>query len=58
VGERRPSAPATSAPGTAHVVTVGDAVVPRRVAHAVAEGRAAALALIAAADRPLAGAAP
>jgi 2,4-dienoyl-CoA reductase-like NADH-dependent reductase (Old Yellow Enzyme family) len=54
VGERRPCAPATSLPETAPVVVVGDAIVPRRVAHAVAEGRAAGRRLIGAADRSLA----
>jgi 2,4-dienoyl-CoA reductase (NADPH2) len=57
VGERRPCAPAIRLPETAHVIVVGDAIVPRRVAHAVAEGRAAAQRLIGAEDRPLAAAA-
>jgi 2,4-dienoyl-CoA reductase-like NADH-dependent reductase (Old Yellow Enzyme family) len=56
VGERRPRASAMGLPETAPVVVVGDAIVPRRVAHAVAEGRAAARRLIGAEDRPLAAA--
>jgi 2,4-dienoyl-CoA reductase-like NADH-dependent reductase (Old Yellow Enzyme family) len=56
VGERRPCAPSTSLPEAAPVVVVGDAIVPRRVAHAVAEGRAAARRLIGAEDRSLAAA--
>ncbi|WP_150112928.1 hypothetical protein [Streptomyces violaceusniger] len=41
VGERRPrTAPDCTNP---LVLTVGDAVVPRRVAHAIAEGREAAV---------------
>ena len=46
VGERRPRpAPDCSAP---LVVTIGDAVVPRRAAHAIAEGREAAVRIVAA----------
>ncbi len=56
VGERRPCALSSSLPETVPVVVVGDAIVPRRVAHAVAEGRAAARGLIGAEDRPLAAA--
>ena len=56
VGERRHRAPAMGLPETAPMVVVGDAIVPRRVAHAVAEGRAAARRLIGAEDRPLAAA--
>jgi 2,4-dienoyl-CoA reductase-like NADH-dependent reductase (Old Yellow Enzyme family) len=54
VGERRPRE--LTAPAGSRVIVIGDAIVPRRVAHAVAEGRAAARQLIAASDRSLAGA--
>jgi len=46
VGERRPVEPALDLPAGARVQVIGDAVVPRRVAHAVAEGRAAAEAIL------------
>jgi NADPH-dependent 2,4-dienoyl-CoA reductase/sulfur reductase-like enzyme len=45
VGERRP-ARLDGLPETAHVQSIGDAVVPRRAAHAIAEGRAAAEAIL------------
>jgi 2,4-dienoyl-CoA reductase-like NADH-dependent reductase (Old Yellow Enzyme family) len=45
VGERRPVQPAAVRDG-ARVQAIGDAVVPRRVAHAIAEGRAAAEAIL------------
>jgi 2,4-dienoyl-CoA reductase-like NADH-dependent reductase (Old Yellow Enzyme family) len=48
VGERRPVGAGVEVPATARVQTIGDAVVPRRVAHAIAEGRAAAAAILAA----------
>jgi 2,4-dienoyl-CoA reductase (NADPH2) len=57
VGERRPRVLATGLPETAPLIVVGDAIVPRRVAHAVAEGRAAANRLIGAEARPRAAAA-
>jgi 2,4-dienoyl-CoA reductase-like NADH-dependent reductase (Old Yellow Enzyme family) len=47
VGERRPVRSQVSVPATARVQLIGDAVVPRRVAHAIAEGRAAADAILA-----------
>ncbi|MBU3863442.1 hypothetical protein KN815_04890 [Streptomyces sp. 4503] len=46
VGERRPRA--TPDYANPLVLTVGDAVVPRRVAHAIAEGREAAVRIAAA----------
>ena len=45
VGERRARDWGGLIPAGAHVQVIGDALVPRRVAHAVAEGRAAAEAL-------------
>ena len=48
VGERRPVVPGFELPSNARVQLIGDAVVPRRVAHAIAEGRAAADAILAA----------
>jgi 2,4-dienoyl-CoA reductase (NADPH2) len=50
VGERRPSRPDFTPADGQTVRAVGDCVVPRRIAHAVAEGRAAAEAVAA---RPL-----
>ena len=47
VGERRPRTIQLELPAGARVQTIGDAVVPRRVAHAIAEGRAAADAILA-----------
>jgi 2,4-dienoyl-CoA reductase-like NADH-dependent reductase (Old Yellow Enzyme family) len=47
VGERRPRDWSALVPDGASVQVVGDAVVPRRAAHAIAEGRAAARALAA-----------
>jgi 2,4-dienoyl-CoA reductase (NADPH2) len=48
VGERRARAWTAFADGAGPgVVVIGDAVVPRRVAHAIAEGRAAADAVLA-----------
>jgi hypothetical protein len=45
VGERRPRpAPACEAP---LVLAIGDAIVPRRAAHAIAEGRATAARIVA-----------
>jgi 2,4-dienoyl-CoA reductase (NADPH2) len=46
VGERRARDWTALVPATATVRVIGDAVVPRRVAHAVSEGRAAAEAII------------
>ena len=57
VGERRPRALDPPLPDALTAVVIGDAIVPRRAAHAIAEGRAAARLLVAAHDRPLAGAA-
>jgi 2,4-dienoyl-CoA reductase-like NADH-dependent reductase (Old Yellow Enzyme family) len=45
VGERRARDWGGLIPAGAHVQVIGDALVPRRVAHAIAEGRAAAEAL-------------
>ena len=45
-GERRPRDWAGLIPAGAGAIVVGDAVVPRRVAHAVAEGAAAARAIV------------
>jgi 2,4-dienoyl-CoA reductase (NADPH2) len=42
VGERRPKPFAGDLPGNARVQAIGDAYLPRRVSHAIAEGRAAA----------------
>jgi pyruvate/2-oxoglutarate dehydrogenase complex dihydrolipoamide dehydrogenase (E3) component len=42
VGERRPVRPTCSLPQSARVHAIGDAVVARRVAHAIPEGRAVA----------------
>ncbi|MGP4044097.1 oxidoreductase [Streptomyces sp. 2A115] len=53
VGERHPRRPDFSPAAHQTVRAVGDCVVPRRIAHAVAEGRAAAEALAARAARPL-----
>ncbi|WP_328346657.1 FAD-dependent oxidoreductase [Streptomyces violaceus] len=53
VGERVPHRPDFSPAAHQTVRAVGDCVVPRRIAHAVAEGRAAAEALAARAARPL-----
>jgi 2,4-dienoyl-CoA reductase (NADPH2) len=47
VGERRPAPLAAGLPASANVQAIGDAVVPRRAAHAIAEGRAAAEAILA-----------
>jgi 2,4-dienoyl-CoA reductase (NADPH2) len=47
VGERRPVPLGAELPAPATVQAIGDAVVPRRVAHAIAEGRAAAEAILA-----------
>jgi hypothetical protein len=41
-GERRPRNFATILPAPAKVFVAGDAIVPRRVAHAISEGRAVA----------------
>jgi 2,4-dienoyl-CoA reductase (NADPH2) len=46
VGERSARLPDLSPAGDRHVVAIGDCVVPRRMSHAIAEGRAAALALL------------
>jgi hypothetical protein len=51
VGERAPRSPAI--PDGVHSIVVGDAIVPRRAAHAIAEGRAAARRLVAGVDRAL-----
>ncbi|WP_425826487.1 FAD-dependent oxidoreductase [Streptomyces fractus] len=48
VGERRPHRPDFTPTDGQTVRAIGDCVVPRRVAHAVAEGRAAAHAVVAA----------
>ncbi|MCT9138048.1 oxidoreductase [Streptomyces violarus] len=53
VGERVPHRPDFSPAAHQTVRAVGDCVVPRRIAHAVAEGRAAAEALAARTARPL-----
>ncbi|MEV0641742.1 FAD-dependent oxidoreductase [Streptomyces sp. NPDC050619] len=53
VGERRPRRPDFSPAAHQTVRAVGDCVVPRRIADAVAEGRAAAESLAARAARPL-----
>jgi 2,4-dienoyl-CoA reductase (NADPH2) len=47
VGERQPAAAGVQLPPTARAQTIGDAVVPRRASHAIAEGRAAAEAILA-----------
>jgi hypothetical protein len=47
VGERRPVRPDTPLPESARVQAVGDTIVPRRVAHAIAEGRAVAETILA-----------
>lgn len=47
VGERRPRRPDVGPAARRTVRAIGDCVVPRRIAHAVAEGRAAAEAVIA-----------
>jgi 2,4-dienoyl-CoA reductase-like NADH-dependent reductase (Old Yellow Enzyme family) len=47
VGKRHPVVPDLGWPARARVQLIGDAVVPRRVAHAIAEGRAAAEAILA-----------
>jgi hypothetical protein len=46
VGERRPVAHGLELPSGTRVQLIGDAVVPRRAAHAIAEGRAAADAIL------------
>jgi 2,4-dienoyl-CoA reductase (NADPH2) len=46
VGERRVVRPDTALPDSARVQVIGDAIVPRRVSHAIAEGRAAAEAIL------------
>jgi 2,4-dienoyl-CoA reductase-like NADH-dependent reductase (Old Yellow Enzyme family) len=46
VGERRSQRPA-DLPGEARIHAVGDCVVPRRVSHAIAEGRACAVTILA-----------
>jgi 2,4-dienoyl-CoA reductase (NADPH2) len=46
VGERQPAGLGFEPPAGARVQLIGDAVVPRRVAHAIAEGRAAAEAIL------------
>ena len=51
VGERRPRSPQLDLPQPARVQAIGDMVVPRRVAHAVAEGRAAAEAILGSGDQ-------
>jgi 2,4-dienoyl-CoA reductase (NADPH2) len=48
VGERRPAALGVDLPRDARVQAIGDGVVPRRVSHAIPEGRAAAEAILAA----------
>ncbi|MGI5192522.1 FAD-dependent oxidoreductase [Streptomyces sp. CA-288835] len=53
VGERRPHRPDFTPAAHQTVRAVGDCVVPRRIAHAVAEGRAAAAAVAARAAQPL-----
>jgi NAD(P)-binding Rossmann-like domain len=45
VGERRPRAWAPLVADLPRAIVIGDAIVPRRVSHAIAEGRAAARAL-------------
>jgi 2,4-dienoyl-CoA reductase-like NADH-dependent reductase (Old Yellow Enzyme family) len=50
VGERRPAATDLDLPAGARVQAIGDCVVPRRAAHAIAEGRAAAEAILGIAD--------
>jgi 2,4-dienoyl-CoA reductase (NADPH2) len=55
VGERRARDWSDLVPAGGHVQVIGDALVPRRVAHAVAEGRAAAAAILS--GRAVAGAA-
>jgi hypothetical protein len=44
--------PGVELPSGARVQLIGDAVVPRRVAHAIAEGRAAADAILAGSGAP------
>ena len=46
VGERRPRDWAPLVADLAGAIVIGDAIVPRRAAHAIAEGRAAARALV------------
>ena len=46
VGERRPVGLDGALPASARVQLIGDAVMPRRAAHAIAEGRAAADAIL------------
>ena len=48
VGERRPADWSTLVPADAGVRVIGDAIVPRKVAHAISEGRAVAETLAAA----------
>jgi 2,4-dienoyl-CoA reductase (NADPH2) len=52
VGERRARDWRPLVPGGANVRVIGDALVPRRVAHAVSEGRAAAEAILAGRQQP------
>jgi 2,4-dienoyl-CoA reductase (NADPH2) len=49
VGDRKPAALGVELPADARVQAIGDVVVPRRVSHAISEGRAAAEAILAAA---------
>jgi 2,4-dienoyl-CoA reductase (NADPH2) len=51
VGERRARDWRALVPASATVQVIGDAVVPRRVAHAVSEGRAVAAAIVQAGSR-------
>jgi 2,4-dienoyl-CoA reductase (NADPH2) len=53
VGERRARDWSGLVPDTCTVRVIGDALVPRKVAHAIAEGRAAAEAIAATAARPV-----
>jgi 2,4-dienoyl-CoA reductase (NADPH2) len=52
VGERGPVEPGVELPSGARVQLIGDAVVPRRVGHAIAEGRGAADAILAGSGAP------
>ena len=51
VGERRPRDWAPLVADLPGAIVIGDAIVPRRAAHAIAEGRAAARALLGGSDR-------
>jgi 2,4-dienoyl-CoA reductase-like NADH-dependent reductase (Old Yellow Enzyme family) len=51
VGERRAVRPDVRLPESARVQAIGDTIVPRRVAHAIAEGRAAAEAILGRSDQ-------